>query len=133
MVSNSNLTKYFINRIVETEKAKQLIKRYELLMDQLEIITKTIFRCWVKVVPELIETNIVKTLIERGADKLLKLNFDPDLVGILKEVYYLKLMDKDKIPEAGQQFADKADTYYNYTVHLDKSIKYYNQVNSLYH
>lgn len=84
---------------------------------------------WSIKVPQQVEDNLKKTLIMRDEKTgCLILNFSPQLFAILKEVHYLKLMNKKGIPDVGIEFSEKNEMYRGYTLSLEKTIDYYNQI-----
>lgn len=115
--------------ITQSEEATNLVQRYEMLMKSLGVFEITVFDAWILKVPETIEENLKKTLIVRNSQtKLLQLNFSPQLFSILKEVHYLKLMEKEGVPQVGIEFSEKSETYRNYTLNLERTIEWYNKV-----
>ncbi|XP_037924668.1 dynein beta chain, ciliary isoform X3 [Hermetia illucens] len=115
--------------ITESEEALSIIERYKELMKKLEQFEEIIFTEWKTKIPAQIEEHLKKSLIARKPRcKMLILNFSPVLFSILKEVHYLKQMEKEGIPEVGLEFALKSETYRGYTLNLEKTIDWYNQV-----
>lgn len=98
-------------------------------MKKLGQFEENIFSNWINRVPDIIETNLLKSLMLRDeTTKLLILNFSPDLFSILREVHYLHLMNKENIPEVALEFSEKSEIYRNYTLNLEKTIDWYNKV-----
>lgn len=115
--------------VTKTPEALELVRRYERLMELLALFEDKVFNEWREKVPEKIELNLQKSLMTRDSStKLLLLNFSPQLFAILKEVHYLKLMGKEGIPEIGIQFSEKSETYRSYTLSLERTIDWYNEV-----
>lgn len=115
--------------ITQSDKGLHLIARYEELMKSLGCFECSVFDAWAAKVPEQIERNLKKSLITRNADtKLLVLNFSAQLFSILKEVHYLKLMEKEGIPQVGIDFSEKNEMYRNYALNLERTIEWYNKV-----
>lgn len=105
------------------------MQRYEALMKKLGVFEETIFQSWVKRVPDIIESNLKKSLMMRNeSSKLLILNFSPELFSILREVHYLRLMEKQDIPEVALIFSEKSEVYRNFTLNLEKTIEWYNRI-----
>lgn len=121
----------YILRITQTKEALSLVERYELLMKKLSLFEETVFEEWAGQVPHQIEINLQKSLIIRNSDtKELCLNFSPQLFAILREVRYLRLMEKDGIPLVGVQFSNHSEIYRTYTLNLEKTIDWYNKVST---
>lgn len=115
--------------ISKCDKAQALYTRYDVLMKKLGIFEKEALMEWTVKVPEQIENNLKKSLIaRRKKDGALLLNFSPELFAILREVHYLRLMEKQGIPSEGFKFAENNDLYRNFTLNLDKTIEWYNRV-----
>lgn len=49
-------------------------------------------------------------------------------VAILREVHYLKLMNKENIPEAALNVSEREDTFRNHTSKLNQTIEWYNKI-----
>jgi dynein heavy chain, axonemal len=115
--------------IVDTEDAQMLLIRYNNLIERLKRFEKEIFDKWTEKVPQQIETNLKKSLLGRLQDqKIISLNFDPELSAILREVHYLRLMHKENIPQSGIAFSEEQEIYRSYILNLEKSIEWYNNV-----
>lgn len=103
--------------------------RYESLITKLNFNEDHIFEQWALEVPHEISANLEKSLIARNfSNKTIKLNFQNELFAILHEVHYLEQMGKEGIPEEGLKFSEKSDTYRNYTLNLEKTIEWYNEI-----
>lgn len=64
---------------------------------------------------------------ENKENGLLKVNFDPILVKLLREVKYLKQLDKG-VPETAAKLYEKADIYRRQVVSLELIIQNYNRI-----
>lgn len=114
--------------ISKSPEANDLYGRYEDLMRLLGELDDKTFAEWASTVPQLIEANLKKSLIGQAPDKSLFLNFDKQLFALLREVYHLKVMATENIPEHGLQFAENNDMYRDFTLDLEKTINWYNDV-----
>lgn len=115
--------------ISASSEAEELYRRYDELMRSLGELEDKTFSEWANEVPHKIETNLKKSLIGQAADKRLFLNYDKQLFALLREVYHLKVMGRENIPEEGLNFAGNYDMYRDLTLHLEKTIDWYNDVN----
>lgn len=103
--------------------------RYESLISKLNFNDDHIFEEWALQVPHEICSNLEKSLIARNTlNNTIKLNFHNELFAILREVHYLEQMGKEGIPEEGLTFSEKSETYRNYTLNLEKTIEWYNEI-----
>lgn len=124
-----NFFQISIHRITKTEKASEMNSRYEMLISKLNFNESHIFEEWALEVPQQITDNLEKSLIARNPlNNTIKLNFHNELFAILREVHYLEQMGTDGIPEEGLKFSEKSDTYRNYTLNLEKTIEWYNEI-----
>lgn len=123
-----NLFKALQHPISKSPEAEELYERYDDLMRLLGELEDKIFNEWANKVPQQIEENLKKSLIGQAPDKSLFLNFDKQLFALLREVYHLKVMGKENIPEKGLQFAENNDMYRDFTLNLEKTINWYNDV-----
>jgi len=64
---------------------------------------------------------------ESKENGLLKVNFDPILVRLLREVKYLKQLDRG-VPETATKLYEKADIYRRQVVSLELIIQNYNRI-----
>ncbi len=73
--------------------------------------------------------NLAQPLITRNEEtKLISVNFDPQLVAVLREVHYLEIRSTGKIPDSASTIYAKNDTFRNYLANLDLIVKWYNKV-----
>lgn len=86
-------------RIVNSEDGGNIEKRYERLMGIFSEKEDELFREWAKTVPSTVDIGLNRNILSRDNDSAVLLNFDPELLGVLKEVNYLKQMSLSDIPE----------------------------------
>nr|CAD7428767.1 unnamed protein product [Timema monikensis] len=115
--------------IVSSSEGQEVFKKYENILELLAQFEKEFFESWVKVVPGQCERKLkLPLLLRRASNQELALNFDPELVAILREVHYLRLMDKDNIPEEALKIYERSETFRKYTSSLNQTIQWYNKV-----
>lgn len=73
--------------------------RYERLIKRFADKEDELFIEWARTVPQTVDVGLKLHLLCRNADGILLLNFDPDLLAVLKEVNYLKQMSRSDIPQ----------------------------------
>lgn len=88
-------------RIVWSEEGLRIEKRYERLIKIFDDKEAELFNEWAATVPETVDIGLNRNILSREPDSTntLTLNFDPELLGVLKEVNYLKQMSRSDIPE----------------------------------
>ena len=68
-------------------------------------------------------------LITRNEEtKLITVNFDPQLVAVLREVKYLEVRAEEQIPESASAIYSRYDTLWKYVTNLDLTVSLYNKV-----
>ena len=88
-----------------------------------------IFKDWIAGVDEACSFNLNQPLITRNEEtKLITVNFDPQLVAVLREVKYLEQRDEEKIPESAAAIYTRYDTLWKFVTNLDTTVKLYNKV-----
>lgn len=88
-----------IKDVLGTVRGKDAKDRFTEMCTSLDSLEKEIFEQWNEKVPNEININMAKHLLKLVEDGQLELNFDPALVGALKEVKHLKAMEKENIPK----------------------------------
>lgn len=86
-------------RIVESIEGKDIILRYERLTKILNGKEDSLFNEWAIIVPRFVDKGLTRSLLTRDTVFVLSLNFDPDLLAVLKEVTYLIQMCERDIPK----------------------------------
>lgn len=100
-------------RIVESKEGQAIITRYERFLEMLDEKEKTLFTDWVESVPLIVEFGLQRTLLTRDRGSiLLMVNFDNELLAVLKEVSYLQHADHEDIPEVAAEVIIIFNNYY---------------------
>lgn len=73
--------------------------RYERLIKIFADKENDLFTMWAQTVPQTVDVGLKRYLVCRETGGILLLNFDPDLLAVLKEVSYLKQMSRCDIPQ----------------------------------
>lgn len=85
---------------MSSEEGLRVEKRYERLIKIFSDKETELFTEWAATVPETVDIGLNRNILSRESDSTtLILNFDPELLGVLKEVNYLKQMSRSDIPE----------------------------------
>lgn len=81
------------------DEGKNIIARYERLIKIFADKENDLFIEWAQMVPQTVDIGLNRHLFYREThNNILLLNFDPDLLAVLKEVNYLKQMSRSDIP-----------------------------------
>ena len=86
-------------RIASSEEGRNIEKRYERLIKIFDDRETELFTEWAQTVPDAVDIGLNRNILYREKDSTLLLNFDPELLCVLKEVNYLKQMSRSDIPE----------------------------------
>lgn len=118
--------------IQEREEFKDVQKLYNSLCKSLKEFEEAKISEWVQSVEENTEEHLNKFLLVREETELasegfVRVNFDPVLVRLLREVKYLQLIDIDVPQRAADLFA-KVNVYRTQTGNLELTVNMYNDV-----
>lgn len=81
------------------DEGKNIIARYERLIKIFADKENDLFVEWARTAPQTVDVGLNRHLFYRETyNNILLLNFDPDLLAVLKEVNYLKQMSRSDIP-----------------------------------
>ena len=112
--------------IMEREEAKEVAKIYKTIAENLEEYIMQKIEAWSKDVERSSQAKLKLPLLRRDAETdLLVVNFDPDLVRLLREVKYFLLL-KLPVPESASQIYKKAEVFRTQTGNLDLIVNVYN-------
>lgn len=121
--------------IQDREEFKDVQKLYASLCKNLKDYNMQKVKLWEKNVEETTEDQLNKFLLYReptpkAVEGFVRVNFDPVLVRILREVKYLLLMDIE-VPERAQLLFKKVDVYRTQTGNLEIIANMYNEILSI--
>lgn len=83
---------------MSSEEGRNIEKRYERLIKIFGDRETELFTEWAQTVPDAVDIGLNRNILYREKDSTLLLNFDPELLCVLKEVNYLKQMSRSDIP-----------------------------------
>lgn len=73
--------------------------------------------------------NLKQPLIQRDSEtNIIRVNFDPQLTAVLREVRYLEDDENKKIPDAAKNVYQHNDTLWKFSTNLDLTVQLYNKV-----
>lgn len=85
--------------MVNSEEGRYIETRYQRLVNIFSEKEDELFTEWARTVPETVEAGLNRNILARERDSTLLLNFDQELLAVLKEVNYLKQMSRSDIPD----------------------------------
>lgn len=113
--------------ITDREEYKDVQKLYTNILKTIKDYEESKLLCWQKEVEDSSEDKLKQALLCKDESGLLKVNFDPALVRLLREVKYLKLLHMS-VPKTAESIFAKANTYRVQTVSLDLIVQNYNKI-----
>ncbi|XP_043925657.1 dynein axonemal heavy chain 9 [Protopterus annectens] len=118
-----------VHPCMESVQGKRMIQKYEEMIELLGRYEERLFTEWSQTVSEKSQYNLTQPLIKRNPEtKLISVNFEPQLVSVLREVKYLESRQTDTIPEtAGEIFSSK-ESYRQYVANLELTANWYNKI-----
>ena len=117
--------------IHDREEYKDIQKLYNSLCKNLREFEEIKITSWEQGVEDNTEDQLNKFLLVREPGEhpegVIKVNFDPILTALLREVKYLQLLDI-KVPPRATKLFEKVDTYRTQTGNLDLIVDMYNSI-----
>ncbi|XP_063983406.1 dynein beta chain, ciliary [Diachasmimorpha longicaudata] len=115
--------------IVESKEGESVIARYERFLEMLNEKEKMLFLEWADAVPQIIEFGLQRTLLTRDRGSiLLMVNFDHELLAVLKEVSYLQQVAHADIPEIASEVSEQAEMFRKFRTLLGATVTAYNDI-----
>ncbi|CAF1575174.1 unnamed protein product, partial [Didymodactylos carnosus] len=117
------------NSINHSPDTKRVEDKYEELNELLRKFIENLYKEWADTVAEASKFNLNQHLITRNPkNKLLNLNFHPQLETVLREVRYLEIKDRKDIPKTALDIYEHNDTYLAYINNLNYTVSSYNKI-----
>lgn len=117
-----------LNRgILEREEVKEVTKIYEVVVDSLKEYRKDKLLAWCADVDQTSQSKLKLPLLKRCEDKTLQVNFDPELVRLLREVKYFLLLKED-VPKEALSVYRKNEIFRIQRSNLDIIVDMYNRI-----
>ncbi|GFN78401.1 dynein heavy chain 9, axonemal, partial [Plakobranchus ocellatus] len=115
--------------LMDSERAKLVFTKYEEMMTLLGQWDQEVYSDWTKGVDEACSFNLKQPLLTRNEEtNLIAVNFDPQLVAVLREVKYLEIREKEEIPNSASSMYSKNDTFRKFVANLDLTVQWYNKI-----
>ncbi|CAF0885207.1 unnamed protein product, partial [Didymodactylos carnosus] len=115
----------------DTDDGKRLLAKHEELLRLLNDFAKLIFSEWSSNVGKAAHFNLKQHLLTRNLEtKLVFTNFDPQLIGVLREVKYMHQTKQEQttIPDDAAKMYQENEKFVNYVTNLDYTTKSYNKI-----
>uniref|UniRef100_A0A8C5WIH4 Dynein axonemal heavy chain 17 n=1 Tax=Leptobrachium leishanense TaxID=445787 RepID=A0A8C5WIH4_9ANUR len=93
------------------------------------LYTEKLYSEWCQTVSEKSQYNLMRPLIMRDeGTRLISVNFNPQLVSVLREVKYLQILEMVSIPKKAEDIFEYKESYRNYTANLELMANWYNKI-----
>ncbi|VDL85163.1 unnamed protein product [Schistocephalus solidus] len=129
------LVPYLLNHIyhpmMQSKEADRLRTKASALLAKLKKRDEDVFQAWRMGVDAACEENLLRPLlISDPQTRLFKVNFDPKLQAILREMKYLQTKGREELPEAACRLFSQKDILRNYVLNLDLITRWYNYLHT---
>jgi len=115
--------------VLETEEGKDAVRFYTAIMESLKEFELTQVSEWALEIENSSQEKLKQSLLRTDEDQsqYIRVNFDPALVCLLREVKYFVIL-KISVPESASQVYQKAETFRQQTGNLDLIVNIYNKM-----
>ncbi|XP_045527512.1 dynein beta chain, ciliary-like [Pieris brassicae] len=117
----------FEDPIIETEYALYMKQKHNEMLGYLNVVEDRQFKQWCATVPNICKTHLAKNLIYRDPPYV-RNNFSPELVMLLREIRYMKYLDKQGIPPDGLELYGRNEKLQYDMNRLNRAIAWYNAI-----
>ncbi|XP_076651244.1 dynein beta chain, ciliary-like [Halictus rubicundus] len=114
--------------MVTSEEGQSIERRYARLIRIFSEKEDELFTEWARTVPETVDIGLNRNILTREKDSTLLLNFDQELLAVLKEVNYLKQMSRTDIPDEAVKVSEDVETFRKFRTLLGATVNSYNSV-----
>ncbi|NXA80882.1 DYH9 protein, partial [Thryothorus ludovicianus] len=114
---------------LDSARGRRMMQKYEEMMQLLDRYQEKLYLDWSQTVSEKSQYNLAQPLIRRDAQtKLITVNFDPQLVSVLREVSYLRGSGAGAIPPAAAEIYSCKESFQQLVASLELMGSSYNKV-----
>lgn len=112
-----------------SEEGERMKQKYGEMMSLLDQYIEKLYEEWCQTVSEKSQYNLMRPLITRDeGSKLINVNFDPQLMSVLREVKYLQMLRMETMPKEAEDIFSSKESYRQYTANLELTTNWYNKV-----
>ncbi|XP_009976195.1 PREDICTED: dynein heavy chain 9, axonemal-like, partial [Tauraco erythrolophus] len=114
---------------LDSAEGRRVVEKYEEMIQLLNRYQEKLYVDWSQTVSEKSLYNLTQPLIRRDPEtKLITVNFDPQLVSVLKEVSYLSGSQLGTIPPTAAEIYASKESYRQMVANLELMVNRYNKV-----
>ncbi|KAM9209454.1 dynein axonemal heavy chain 9 [Dugong dugon] len=113
----------------ESAEGKRMIQKYEATLSLLEKYETRLYENWCQTVSEKSQYNLSRPLLKRDPEtKQITVNFNPQLISVLKEMSYLEPRQMKRIPEIAAAMFSSREFYRQLVANLELMANWYNKI-----
>ncbi|XP_063077561.1 dynein axonemal heavy chain 9-like [Engraulis encrasicolus] len=123
--------RYITHPCMESTDGQRMIQKHHELLQMLKRYCAQLYEQWSASVGEKSQYNLSQPLIYRDpATRLISVNFNPQLVSVLREVKYLESQQEqaEVIPDTAADIYARKDLIWQYVANLELTTGWYNKV-----
>ncbi|XP_032136134.1 dynein heavy chain 9, axonemal isoform X1 [Sapajus apella] len=114
---------------MESAEGKRMKQKYEDMLSLLEKYETRLYEDWCWTVSEKSQYNLSQPLVKRDPEtREITVNFNPQLISVLKEMSYLEPREMKHIPETAVAMFSSRDFYQQLVANLELMANWYNKV-----
>ncbi|CAM4557085.1 unnamed protein product [Lepidochelys kempii] len=114
---------------LESPEGKRMIQKYKDMVQLLERYQEKLYKDWSQTVSEKSQYNLTRPVIRRDPEtKLITVNFDLQLISVLREVSYLEANQVESIPETAAEIYSSKESYRKLVANLELMVNGYNKI-----
>ncbi|KAH0629591.1 hypothetical protein JD844_011790, partial [Phrynosoma platyrhinos] len=121
--------KYLTHLCLDSAEGKRMMQKYGDLMQLLEKYQEKLYAEWLQTVSEKSQYSLTQPLIQRDPkNKQIAVNFNPQLVSVLREVSYLGTDQFGSIPEIAAEIYASRESFRQLVANLELMVTWYNKI-----
>uniref|UniRef100_A0A674EYS7 Dynein axonemal heavy chain 17 n=1 Tax=Salmo trutta TaxID=8032 RepID=A0A674EYS7_SALTR len=118
-----------VSRCMDTDEARLVFQKYEEMMGLLHQYCVSVYTEWTSRVGTDCQFNLEQPLLLRNTkNNVLSVNFNKQLVAVLREVKYLTIQGQQDVPPSAAEVFSQSETFRKYVGNLDLIVSWYNQI-----
>ncbi|XP_062977556.1 dynein axonemal heavy chain 17 [Elgaria multicarinata webbii] len=115
--------------VMVSSEAKLIYAKYEEIIRLLKGYREKIYEEWINRVDRDCQFNLEQPLIQRNpVTTLISVNFNKELVAVLREVKYLNFQQQKEIPDSAGGLFSQNETFRKFVDNLDLIVGWYNKI-----
>ncbi|XP_018352750.1 PREDICTED: dynein heavy chain 9, axonemal-like [Trachymyrmex septentrionalis] len=114
--------------LINLRKARETKPKYDQMQSLMDAMEYKIFTNWANKVVDTSDFHLSKSLLTVHENKLLELNFNPELTALLREIRFMIMMKRTDIPEEAIELYNRMQYFFETTYNLNLLVQWYNWI-----